>query len=114
MLQDLNLCGGWGHTFGQDTFAEQCVDESRLSGVELADDHQQKQLVELLDRSFEHRRILRARFHAGQQAAQTHQFAAFGLQDLFFLIGQESVQGHRFSRVMAFRAALLQQRPCCR
>ena len=46
------------------------VDEGALSGVELADDDEEEQLVELLDRSLERGHVLVACAEANQAGAQ--------------------------------------------
>ena len=53
VLQDVDLRRRRGHAFFDDPAADERVDEGALAGVELADDHEQEELVELLDRPLE-------------------------------------------------------------
>jgi hypothetical protein len=61
VLQDVDLRRGRGHTFLDDPTAQESIDEGALAGIELADDHQQEQLVELFDRTGQRRLMLRSR-----------------------------------------------------
>ena len=47
--QKVDLGGGRGHPFFEETTPEQGVDHRRLAGVELADDDDEKELIELTD-----------------------------------------------------------------
>ena len=52
-LKDVDLRRRRGHALFDDPAAKERVDECALAGVEFADDHQEKELVELLDRLLE-------------------------------------------------------------
>ena len=62
--------------------AEQRVDEGALAGVELADDDEQEELVELLDRAVERGLVLRRRIEPDEGGAQPREDPPLVLQKL--------------------------------
>ena len=66
MAQEVNANGRRRGAFLKQLLPEQRVDERRLAGVELAHDHQQKELVELPARLIQPRRVLPAGLEACQ------------------------------------------------
>ena len=76
VLQHVDLRRGRRDPFGDHLAAEQRVDEGALAGVELADDDQEEELVELLDRAVERLLVLRRRVEPGQRRPQAGQDAA--------------------------------------
>ena len=53
VAQDLDLAGRGQHTLGQQSFPKQGVEKGGLARVELADHHQQEDLVQLLQGALE-------------------------------------------------------------
>ena len=47
--QQMYPCGGWGDALVEHAFAEQRVDEGTLPRVELADNHEEEQIVQLAE-----------------------------------------------------------------
>ena len=84
--------------FRQQSLAEQCVDESALSGVELTDNDQQKELVQLTNGLLERCQIFTTRSAAEQRALQ--------LPERRPLTGQES-------RLMISENTLHSSSPSC-
>ena len=82
MVQDADLGRGGGHALGQKALAQHGVDERRLAAVELADDDQQEELVELLERALERSLILWGDLKAGQGQLKALQRLFFVLQEL--------------------------------
>ena len=92
VFEDIDLCGRGCHALGRDSSADERVDERALPGIEFANDHQQKQLIELLDRAIERLLMLRRRVEADQCRAQPRQHAAFLAHQLIFCAGQNPGQ----------------------
>jgi hypothetical protein len=84
---------------GEKPFAEQRVDEGSLAGIELADDDEQKQLIQLEQRPVEHLQVFRRRVQAGQRPAQLVNCPPLRLEQLLRLRGQESLQHIHFPSV---------------
>ena len=82
VLQHVDLRGGRRDPFLDDLAAEQRVDERALAGVELADDDEQEQLVELLDRAVERLLVLGRGVEPGQRRPQPRQDAPLLLEQL--------------------------------
>ena len=70
VLQHLDLRGGRRHPFLQQHLSEESVDEGALARVELADDHQEEQLVELAHRRGQRGLVVVGRAELGQRVAQ--------------------------------------------
>ena len=71
-----------------DLAADERVDEGALAGVELADDDEQEQLVELLDRAVERLLVLGRGIEARQRGAQSREDAALLADQLILGAGQ--------------------------
>ena len=70
VLQHVDLRGGRRHALPATLLPDERVDEGALAGVELADDDQQEELVELLDRSLERGLMLGRGVEPHQRGAQ--------------------------------------------
>ena len=77
VLQKEDALRGGGDTFLQNGRAQKSIDEGALSGIELPNDHQQKQLVELKDGLLQGGLILRGRVQTSQGDTQIAKQAAF-------------------------------------
>ena len=87
------ICAVVGVTpFLRDRAADERVDEGALAGVEFADDDQQEQLVELLDRAIERLLMLRRRVEARECRAQPREHAALLAHQLILCAGQNPGQ----------------------
>lgn len=87
VAQQLNLAGGGQHAFGQQAFAQHGVEKGGLAGVELADDHEQEKLIQLVERLLEQSQIFFGRVEADQQQAQVFEQAALVAQQLVLFAG---------------------------
>ena len=83
---------------GDHPAAEQRVDERALAGVELADDDEQEQLVELLDRAVERLLMFGGGVEPAQGDTQPREDAALLLEELI-LRGGEDLRQHAASVV---------------
>ena len=72
--------------------AHERVDERAFAGIELADDDQQKELVELRDRPIERRLLLAARVDTRERGVESHQQTPFFPQERLLSIGQYAGQ----------------------
>jgi hypothetical protein len=90
--EQMDLGSGGCHPLDKGAAAQQGVDECRLTGVELAHDHEQEQLVQLHHGAFQGGQIFLPGFEACQRLKEPRQQVAFGQKELFLFIGQEASQ----------------------
>jgi len=88
--QQLHVGGRGGHPLLEDAFPEQRVDERALARVELADDDEQEEVVELLQRLPQRGVVVGLRVGARQRAEQLLQHAAHAADDLRLLRRQHA------------------------
>jgi hypothetical protein len=85
--------GGRGDALAHDRGAQQGVDQRRLAGVELADDHQQEQPLEVVERGREVALALAAELGAGDERPQVADRGALALQQVAGGLGQRAESG---------------------
>jgi hypothetical protein len=91
--QAMDAPGGGRHALVEQPVREQGVDEGALAGVELANHHQQEELVELANRLLERRLVFTLRAVAGERGLQVAQaLALFGEEN--GLAGREDALQH--------------------
>jgi hypothetical protein len=73
VLEQADPGGGGGHALLQHALAEQGVDERALARVELADHHEEEQLVELAERAQEGVLVVSLHVEPGQHRSQVGQ-----------------------------------------
>ena len=95
VLQDVDLRRRRRHAFLGDLAADERVDEGALAGVELADDHQEEELVELGDRGLERLLVLPRRVEPGEGDAQAAEHRALLAKQLILWRGQNLRQHAR-------------------
>ena len=78
--------------FLHERLAHERVDERAFARIELADDDQQKDLVELRDRPIERRLLLAARVATRKRRVESHQQTPFFPQECLLSIGQYAGQ----------------------
>ena len=94
VLQHVDLRRRRRHALFDDPAADQRVDEGALAGVELADDHQQEQLVELLDRLLERGLMFGRGVEPRERDAEAGEDPPLLLEQLV-LVGREELGQHR-------------------
>jgi len=83
--------GGGGDAFGQHLFAQHGVDQGAFAGVEFANDHDQKEFVELIDRLPQILQGVITEVEGPQRIQNLVQALLFVLQEKQLVIGQESL-----------------------
>src|ERR1700681_2908079 len=84
VLQNVDLRGCRRDPLLRDAATDERVDERALAGVELADDDEEKQLVELRDRTFEHQVLLGRGIEARKRDLQSRENRALLARRLTF------------------------------
>jgi hypothetical protein len=82
VFQQTNALGCRCDAFLEDRLAEKCVDEETFSGIELADDNEQKKLIELSNRGFESRLVVGRDIDPGQGHPYVGQNVSFFSEQL--------------------------------
>src|SRR5580704_4412700 len=92
VLQNVDLRGCRRYPLLRDGAADERVDERALTGVELADDDEETELVELRYRAFERQLLLRGGIEPRQRYSQPRQNRALLAQELIIRFRQDSRQ----------------------
>jgi len=83
--------GGGGDAFGQHFFAQNGVDQSAFAGIKLADCHDQKEFVQLVDRLAQVLQRLSAEVEGLQRSQNLIQALLLGLQEKQLVVGQKGL-----------------------
>ena len=98
VLEHVDLRGRRRDAFLRDRAADERVDERALAGVEFADDDEQEELVELLDRAVERLLVFGRSIETRERRAEPREHASLLADQLILGAGQNPGQ-HRVVRV---------------